>query len=302
MNGRLVPWAESTVHVNTDCALRGINVFEGVRAYREASGNDLLVFRLDDHLDRLFNTSMRVLRMTIPYAPADLGRAVTELLQANAVFQDTHIRIVVYFGEGLESTFRPEDIFTGCFILALPRPQNPRLQDGLRSCVSAWRRISDNSTPARVKAGANYLNSRYATVDARLKGFDLPILLNDRGQVAEGPGQCLFAVRDGVLVTPQVTDSILEGITRDTVVSLARARGVPLQERAVDASELFVADELFFAGTAAEIQPIVAIDHYTVGRGAMGPITAQLQRDYLDIVRGGPSPVQWVTRVPLERA
>lgn len=303
MNGRLTPWADSMLHVNTDCALRGINVFEGLRAYRATTGNDLLVFRTGDHFDRLFNTSMRVLRMTIPYTAADLERAVSELLQANAVFEDTHIRVVVYFGEGQESTFRPEDIFTGCFILALPRPQHPRLQDGVRSCVSAWRRISDNSTPARVKAGANYLNSRYATVDARLKGFDLPILLNDRGQVAEGPGQCLFIVRDGVLITPQVTDSILEGITRDTVISLARARAIPIQERAVDASELYVADELFFAGTAAEVQPIIAVDNYTVGRGAMGSITAQLQRDYLDIARGGPNPLgEWVTRVPLQHA
>jgi branched-chain amino acid aminotransferase len=301
MDGQLLPWAESRLHVNTDCVLRGINVFEGVRAYRSPTGNELLLFRLADHLDRLFGTSMRVLRMTIPYTAAHLTAAVTDLLQANDVPEDTHIRIVVYFGEGPEGTFRPEDIFTGCFILALPRPQHARLREGIRCSVSAWRRISDNSTPARVKAGANYLNSRYATTDARLKGFDLPILLNERGQVAEGPGQCLFLVRDGVLITPQVTESILEGITRDTVLALARARDIPTQERAVDASELYVADEVFFAGTAAEVQPISAVDHYLVADGRMGPVTGQLQAEYLAIARGErPSPNGWVTRVAFD--
>jgi len=301
MDGRITSWAKSQLHVNTDCVLRGINVFEGVRAYRSPSGKELLLFRLADHLDRLFGTSMRVLRMTIPYTPADLTAAVSELLQANGVLEDTHIRIVVYFGEGQEASFRPEDIFTGCFILALPRPQHARLREGIRCSVSPWRRISDNSTPARVKAGANYLNSRYATADARLKGFDLPILLNDRGQVAEGPGQCLFLVRDGTLITPQVTESILEGITRDTVLTLARAKGIPTQERALDASELYVADEVFFAGTAAEVQPIVAVDHYVVGEGQMGSITGQLQAEYLEIARGQrPSSDGWVTRVALE--
>jgi branched-chain amino acid aminotransferase len=296
MNGRLVPWEESVLHVNSDAVLRGASVFEGLRAYRAASGDDLLIFRLGDHLDRLFGTSIRVLRMDFPYTRQDLTEGVVELLRANEVREDAHIRVVAYFGELGAGPDGSTPV--GSFIMAFPRPPSPTIRSGVRSTISAWRRNSENSMSPRVKASANYLNSRVAAEDARLKGFDIPVLLNDRGKVSEGPGQNIFLVRDGVVITPRTTDAILEGITRATIISLARDLGLRVEEREVDPTELYVAQELFFAGTAMEVQPIIEIDHYKVGAGAMGPITDRLQQTYWNVARGAsPSPEGWVTSV-----
>jgi len=290
MNGRIIPWEESRLHVGTEAVLRGASVFEGLRAYRSGQGEDLLLFRVHDHLRRLFGTSMRFLRMRLAYGPDDL------LLRANGVRDDTHIRVVVYFDE-LEPG-RELETETGAFILAFERPQSARLRTGVRTTLSPWRRLSDVAMSPRVKASANYLNSRVASVDARVKGFDVPVLLNERGRVSEGPGQNVFLVRDGVLVTPRTTDSILEGITRATLLGLAGELGIPAQEREVDPTELYVADELFFAGTATEVQPIVEIDGSQVGDGGVGPVTGRLQAAYFDLVRGlAPAPSGWLTPV-----
>jgi branched-chain amino acid aminotransferase len=298
MNGRITPWEDTVIHVNTDAVLRGANVFEGVRAYVSTDKSDLLVFRLPDHLKRLYGTSMRVLRLSLPYSESDIEAAVLETLRANELREDTHIRIVAYFGEGKPASFLPEDISTGCFILTIPRTSNPAVDRGIRACVSTWRRIADSSMPPRVKAGANYLNSRLATVDARLKGFDMPIFLNERGKVAEGPGQCIFVVRSGTVITPRTTDSILEGLTRDTLLGIINEWDLPCEVREVDSSELYIADEMFFAGTAAEVLPIVEVDHYPVGDVRVGPITSRLQTAYGELVRGArPSPSGWLTSV-----
>jgi branched-chain amino acid aminotransferase len=296
MNGRIVPWAESSIHINSDAVLRGASVFEGLRAYRSTAGDDLVLFRMADHMKRLFGTSMRVLRMNLPYSAEQLTEGVVELLRANSVRDDAHIRVVAYFGE-LELG-RDLETPAGAFMLAFPRPPSPKIQTGVRSMVSAWRRLSDNSMSPRVKSSANYLNSRVAMVDARLKGFDIPVLLNDRGKVSEGPGQNIFLVRDGILVTPRTTDAILEGITRSTVITLAVELGIRVEEREVDATELYVADELFFVGTAMEVQPVVEIDGYVVNGGVMGPLTARLQSAYWTLVRGGPGARPgWLTPV-----
>src|SRR5919201_3540213 len=283
MNGRIVPWDESTLHISSDAVLRGASVFEGIRAYRAAEGDDLLIFRAADHMKRLFGTSMRVLRLDLPYSAAQLTDAIAELLRANDVHEDAHVRVVAYFdeveyGHDLEGT-------TGAYILAYPRPRSPKLQTGVRCMVSAWRRLSENAMSPRVKASANYLNSRVATVDAKLKGFDFPILLNEEGKVSEGPGQNLFMVRDGVLITPRKTDAILEGVTRDTVLRLAAQLELRVEERVVDPTELYVADELFFVGTHAEVLPIAEIDFYRVGEGKPGPVTKKIQSAYDDLVR-----------------
>jgi len=296
MNGRIVPWEDSRIHVQTDAVVRGASVFEGLRAYRSAGGDDLLLFRVGDHMHRLFGTSMRFLRMRAPCAPAELVQGVVDLLHANEVRDDAHVRVVVYFDEvevGAEL-----DAPTGAFIVASPRPPSARLTTGVRTTLSPWRRLSDISMSPRVKASANYLNGRVAGVDARAKGFDTPVMLNERGRVSEGPGQNVFLVRDGVLITPRTTDAILEGITRATVLGLARDLGIPCEEREVDPTELYIADELLFAGTAWEITPVVEIDAYRVGDGAMGPITARLQSGYFDLVRGrARTPEGWLTSV-----
>jgi branched-chain amino acid aminotransferase len=217
-------------------------------------------------------------------------------LRANDVHEDSHIRVVAYFdeveyGHDLEGT-------TGAYILAYPRGQNPRRASGVRCTVSAWRRLSENAMSPRVKASANYLNSRVSTVDAKLKGFDLPILLNDEGKVSEGPGANVFLVRDGVLITPRRTDAILEGVTRDTIMRLATQLELRLEERAVDPTELYVADEAFFVGTAAEVLPIAEIDFYKVGDAVPGPLTSRIQSAYDDLVRGrAQAPAGWLTPV-----
>jgi branched-chain amino acid aminotransferase len=232
LNGRVVPWDESRIHVGTDAVLRGASVFEGLRAYRSVAGDDLLLFRVADHMHRLFGTSMRFLRMRAPYAPDELLRGVIELLQSNQVRGDAHVRVVVYFDE-VEVGHELEGA-TGAFILAFERPPSPRLTTGVRATLSPWRRLSDSAMSPRVKASANYLNGRVVGVDARAKGFDTAVMLNEHGRVSEGPGQNVFLVRDGVLITPRTTDAILEGITRETIIGLARERGMPVQEREVD--------------------------------------------------------------------
>jgi branched-chain amino acid aminotransferase len=300
MNGRIVPWDESRVHVNTDAVLRGASVFEGLRAYRSVSVDDLLLFRVGDHMRRLFGTSMRFLRMRAPYGPDELLQGAIDLLRANRLRGDAHLRVVVYFDE--IEVGHEVDGATGAFILAFERPPSPRLTEGVRTTLSPWRRLSDTAMSPRVKASANYLNGRVAGVDARAKGFDSPVMLNDQGRVSEGPGQNVFLVRDGVVVTPRITDAILEGVTRATLIGLARQLGVTVEEREVDPTELYIADELFFAGTAWEVTPVVEIDTYRVGDGRMGPLTARLQRAYLDLVRGAaPAPEGWLTSVYGER-
>jgi branched-chain amino acid aminotransferase len=181
-------------------------------------------------------------------------------------------------------------------MLAFPKPLNARLESGVRSTISAWRRPTDSSISPRVKASANYLNSRVALLDANLKGFDIPVLLNERGKVSEGPGQNIFLVRHGRLITPRVTDAILEGITRDTVIDIGAQLGLPVEEREVDPTELYVAEELFFAGTNMEVQPISEIDGYRVGDGLIGPLTRQIQSRYFELVRGA-APAAWLTSV-----
>jgi branched-chain amino acid aminotransferase len=293
MNGRLVPWADSHLHVGTEAVLRGASVFEGIRAYRAADG-DLLVFRLSDHIRRLIDSSMRFFQMRLSYEEADYAAGIAALLQANEVASDAHIRVVAYFdelrlGKELEAV-------AGAFILAHEqvKPAPPTT----RATLSAWRRSSDLAIPPRIKASGNYLNTRIAATDAYRKGFDSAIFLNDRGKVSEGQAMNLFLVRKGTLITPRVTDGILEGITRTTVIELGRAAGIPVVEREVDPSELYIAEELFFCGTAYEVAPIVELDGYVIGDGRPGPMTTAIQQTYLRMARGeAPAPDGWCTSV-----
>jgi branched-chain amino acid aminotransferase len=296
MNGELVPLADAVLHVSTEAVLRGGTVFEGIRAYRGRDGQ-LSIFRLHDHLDRLFHTSMRFLHLHLPYGPDDLAEGVQQLLAASGLEDDTYIRLVVYIDELLAGA-GPE-VPSGAFILAT-EGFNPA-QPSMRVTLSPWRRMSDLAMPPRVKSGANYLNSRIATVDAQRKGFDTAVLLNERGKVSEGPAMNIFLVRNGVLVTPRQTDGILEGITRSTIIDIARELALPVEQREVDATELYLADEMFLSGTAYEIAPVHEIDGYRVSEPGGGPITARLRAAYFDMVRGvRPVPDGWLT--PAHRA
>lgn len=286
MDGALVPWKDATLHVATECVLRGENVFEGERAYWNEAEQQLFLFRHADHIRRL-REGARVMRMAIPYTDAEIEEACLSLLRACRHRGSVHIRPVVYFAEGELTQYLPSEIRTGMFILALSMPSKDALKTGVKSCVSTWRRNGDLNAPSRIKSGANYHNSRLAYIEARLNGFGTPIMLNNAGKVAEGPGACIMMVRHGKLLTPPVTADILESITRETLMELARKElGIEVVERDIDRSELYVCDEAFFCGSGAEVLPIASIDHYELGDGTPGAVTRALQDLYFRTVRG----------------
>lgn len=296
-DGRLVPWEEARVHVFTPLAKYGAGVFEGIRAYWNADARQLFVFRVREHLDRL--TYSQVMMRMQPLVPAPtVQAAMMALLQANAFSETVHIRAMVYVdGEGESSAAGP----TALTITALARPMPPRVRAGVRAQVSSWRRISDQAMPMRAKSNANYNNGRLAGMQATVDGYDAAIILNDRGKVSEGPGMCLFIVRGGVPITPDLTSDILESITRETVLTLlGEDMGLAPVQRQVDRSELIAAEEAFFCGTGWEITPITSVDGIPIGSGEPGPITRALQTLYFDVVHGrDPSRAHWCTPVPM---
>ena len=299
MNGEIVPWEDAKVHVRTEAFMRGANVFEGIRAYASPDKGQLYVFKNREHMERLFGVSMKVLRMQMRWTAEDLTRGMLELLRANEFHEDVHIRPTVYFGAGEDHGFDPAKIEVGCVITAVERPAKPSLWSGVHVCVSSWRRIDDETVPPRVKAGANYLNSRYVMMEARLNGYHSGIILNRQGKVSEGPGMCVMLVRRGKVVSPRVTDSILESVTRATLLELFRSEmGMEVEEREVDRTELYVAEEVFYCGTGAEVQPIVSVDRYPVGSGEPGPVVKGMQEIYFGIARGqNPRYSEWLTPV-----
>lgn len=287
LNGGLVRWEDATIHVTTVGASAHLTVFEGIKAYRNPETDELAVFRLDAHLKRLFN-SMKLVRMRCPWTLAELAAATFELLRANGTREDTYIRPVAFFS-GLDVISFADTRDQPPEVLIWTRPFTSHLGTGraLSCAVSSWTHISDNVMPPRIKTMSNYQNKRLAEVEARVNGYDSAILLSPQGKVAEGPGAAIFLVRDGVAVTPPVTAGILESITRDSVLRILReALGVPVEVREVDRTELYLADEAFFCGTAAEITAITSIDRLPVGTGEIGPITRALDRCYTAAVRG----------------
>ncbi len=298
LNGEYVQWPEAKIHVSTDTVLRGANVFEGLRAYHNPEENQMFVFRLQEHLDRLWD-SMKVMRMTLPYSKDDLAAACTGIVARNGFREDLQVRLTAYFGKGPLFAFEPGRIATGAFILALPRRSTLDDPGGIACCVSSWRRIGDNVMPPRVKAGANYQQSRLVSVQARIDGYDNAIMLNDQDKVSEGPGACLMIVRDGQPITPPITAGILESITRSSLADLFAAElKLELVEREIDRTELYVADEVFYCGSAYEILPITSVDRYPVGSGTVGPVCQQIRGLYRDMVRGAvPKYKHWLTPV-----
>ncbi len=299
MNGEIIPWENAKIHARTEAFMRGASVFEGVRAYASPDKKQLYVFKSTEHMDRLFNTSMKILRMQLRWTAQDLIRGMVQLLRANNFHEDVHIRPQVYFGIGEDHGFDPAKIEVGCVVTAVERAAKPSLWNGLHVCVSSWRRIDDETMPPRVKAGANYLNSRYAMMEAKLEGYDSAILLNKNGKVAEGPGACVMAVRHGKVIAPPATAGVLESITKNTLTELFRSElDVEVVEREIDRTELYVADEVFFCGTGYEVQPIISIDKYIVGTGEPGPIVKRMQEVYFNVARGQSSKYsQWLLPV-----
>lgn len=298
-DGAIRSWAQATVHVNAVGHASVAAVFEGIKAYRAADSERLLVFRLDEHLDRLFD-SARLCRLHLPHTHDELRQACLDLLAANDSRGDTYLRPWVFPRGLIREQMVPAGAECETVIDSWPFTSHLRTGANCRAAVSSWIRVPAAAMPPQAKAFANYSNGRLALIEARENGHDWPIMLNDRHQVAEGASACVALVIDGVLVTPSLTSGALAGITRDSLLVLAREHGVPVQEREVDRSELYLAEEIFFMGTAWEILPVAAIDGLQVGNGAMGPLAALLEWEYSSIVRGRcDRHPEWLTPVAL---
>ncbi len=299
MNGNLIPDEEAKIHVRTACATYGENVFEGIRAYWSDARENLFVFRLDEHLDRLFHSSMKIMRLEVPWSQSELRAALLDLLRENDHRENVQIRLTAYFGLGEPYSFSSSAVESGAIILSTPSPRKKQITSGIQCCVSSWNRIYDNSMPPRVKSGANYHNGRLATYEARINGYDLPILLDTQGRVKESGAASIFIVRGGTVITPPVTDGILESITRETLLHLCEQDlNTRTEVREIGRTELYIADEIFLCGTAAEITPVIGVDRYKVGTGSVGAATRLIQDKYFSVVEGqDPNYENWVTAV-----
>ena len=286
LNGERRRWEEATVHVS-ELGWSTIGaVFEGIRAYWNADSGELYVFRLREHLERLAR-SMKLVRLPLDYSLDELTEAIVGLLRVNESREDTYIYPLAYMQDSYTTRYDRPDVRTALQILTRPMPSHLGTGLTLRARISSWRRISEDVMPPRVKNLSNYRNGQLARMEALLDGYDTALILNSQGKIAEAPGACVMLVRDGRLITPDLTSSILESITRDALIHLAReALGLPVEERMVDRTELYVADEVFLCGTAAEISPVVSIDRYEIGSGGIGPVTRALEQAFSDVLRG----------------
>ncbi len=280
---QIIPQSMAFVNILSPMAQFGLNVFEGVRCYWSSTESELYAFRLDEHLARLMQ-SCRIVGMVAPYSIEEIKGFVKEVVAANNFQCDIAIRLTIFVdGIGTWSSSEPTEMFVAPIAKARTSLD---CVPAFKASVSSWQRVSDNVLPPRAKVGANYINGRYAHLQAKYDGYDLPIFLGSDGKVSEGAGACLFMVRDGMLVTPSTSSSILEGITRDTIIRLAADMGVKVVERVIDRTELYTADEIFLCGSAAEISPIVSVDRFGIGDLKPGLLTVNLLKQYLAITSG----------------
>lgn len=283
--GEFVPIEEAKVSVMNHAFNYGTACFEGIRAYWNEEDEELYVFRMKEHYRRLLH-SARILQIKLLHNLDELGALTVELLRKEGYREDTYIRPVAYkSSEGIG--VRLHDLEEDLTIFALPFGRYIEREEGARAGVSSWRRVDDNAVPARAKITGAYINSALAKTDAVLSGYDEAIVLTQGGHVSEGSAENLFLVKNGRLLTPPVTEDILEGITRATIMEIAREEmNLWTTERRIDRSELYTADEAFFCGTGVQIAAIVEIDHRPIGTGKIGPVVSQLRALYFDIVRG----------------
>jgi branched-chain amino acid aminotransferase len=291
-NGKLVPWEKATVHVLSHALHYGSSVFEGVRAYETPRG--VAIFRLRDHTRRLFD-SARVYRIGMSWSVEQINDACRQVIAANGLKRGAYIRPVVFRGYGEIGVTPKNDPPTDVAIAAWEWGKYLGHEDedaGVDACVSSWNRVAPNTLPALAKAGGNYLSSQLIGAEARRLGFAEGIGLSPDGLLSEGSGENLFLVKDGVLMTPAIAHSVLGGLTRDTVIRLARERGLEVRECAMPRELLYLADEAFFTGTAVEITPIRSVDRLPVGNGKRGPVTETLQNAFFGLF-SGKTPDRW---------
>jgi branched-chain amino acid aminotransferase len=283
LNGKIMPVTEAKINVLAPTSQFGANVFEGIRCYWNAKEKQLYAFRLEAHYKRLLN-SIKMFRMDSTYTVKDFKQGLIDVVKANNYKEDIAVRQTVFVdGFGNWSSTGP----VGMFIAPIPKGRTlSKGKKGLKCCFSTWERISDKNLSPEVKVGANYINSRMAQLEAVTNGYDSALFLNNQGKVAEGPGSCLFMIRDGKLITPPPSASVLESITRDTLIELAKnVLQIPVIERDMDRTELYICDEAFLCGSAMEVTPIISVDGYNLGNGKY-PITEALHNLYLKAVAG----------------
>jgi branched-chain amino acid aminotransferase len=283
--GKIVPYSEAKIGVMTHALNYGTAVFAGVRAYWNEEEEELFIFRPMDHFGRFLN-SMKLMIMENDFTAASLTQILVELLQKEGLRQDVYIRPLAYKSDEIIGV-KLHDLQTDVTIFAVPFDRYVSNDTGAHVTISSWRRLDDNMIPARGKIAGAYANTAFIKTDAVRAGFDEALVLNVDGHISEGSAENFFMVRDDVLITPPVTDNILEGITRRTVIELAREEiGIEVRERSVDRTEVYLADELFMTGTAAAVTAITKVDHRVVGSGTMGPVASQMRKLYDDAVRG----------------
>ena len=285
MNGELVPWQSATVHVLAHALHYGSSIFEGLRCYETPSGS--AIFRLKAHTRRLFD-SARVYRIPIPYSQDQINQACRDVVVDNDL-SSAYIRPLVFRGTGSLAVLAPENISVEVMIAAIKWGSflgENALTHGIDVCVSSWHRTTSASNPILSKAGGHYLNSQLIAEDSRRGGFAEAVVVNADGTISEGSAENIFIVRDGVLLTPPVTASILCGITRDSIMQLARSLDIEVREQSLPRDFLYLADEIFLTGTAAEVTPVRSVDRIVVGSGEPGPLTRKIQQAFFGLFSG----------------
>jgi branched-chain amino acid aminotransferase len=280
-NGNLIPWEKAQIHVMSHVVHYGSSVFEGIRCYGQPDG--AAIFRLPEHMQRLLD-SAKIYRMPVPYSLDQLSNAVVELVEANGI-APCYIRPIALRGYG-EIGVNPKGSPTEVYMANFPWGKYVPGDEGADVCISSWNRLAPNTMPSLAKAGANYMNSQLIRMEADMHGYAEGIALDVNGYLSEGSGENLFIVRNGVLYTTPLANSVLAGITRDSVLTLARHFGIPVVEQVMPREMLYLADEVFFTGTAAEVSPIRSVDKILIGDGHTGPITKQLADEFFGIANG----------------
>ncbi len=295
-NGQFIPWNDAKIHVLSHVVSYGSSVFEGIRCY--ATPNGPSVFRLKEHVRRMLDSS-KIYRIEVPYTAGQLADALCELVRVNRM-SACYLRPIILRGYGNMGVYggqNPIDVFLACWEWGRYLGEEA-LAQGVDVCVSSWNRMAPNTLPALAKSGANYMNSQLIKMEAVANGYDEGIALDPAGYVSEGSGENIFVVRDGKILTPPLSASVLPGITRDTVLRLAEDLAIPVVETMIPREMLYIADEVFFSGTAAEITPIRTVDRIPVGAGRRGPVAERLQKEFFAIIEGAkPDRRNWLTAV-----
>ncbi len=297
-NGNLIPWMDAKVHVLSHAIHYGSSVFEGIRCYN--TNNGPAFFRLAEHIERLYQ-SAKIYRMPIPFSNEEITSACHQVIQNNDL-KDAYLRPVAFFGYGgigVQPSNNPVDVTVAAFPWGAYLG-NDSIEQGVDTGISSWNRVASNTIPTAAKAGGNYLSSQLVIEEATRHGYHEGIALDRNGYISEGSGENIFVIRNNTLYTPPFTASILPGITRDTVITLARKRGFGVIEQNMTREALYLADEVFMTGTAAEVVPIRSVDGHKIGKGSRGPITEIIQKDFFGLFNGSTAD-EWAWLTPIKR-